>query len=99
MKQVRITVEGKSSCLCTLYDNGKARVMMIDCVETKEAHQGKGYGAKLIGKAIELAKRNRIDAIELVANKDNLPAQRLYGKTGFTKTNKDHYRLILNKWT
>jgi len=72
--------------------------MMIDSVKTKKEFRGKGYGTKLINKAINLAKKNKVDSIELVVNKDNKIAKMLYEKTGFKKTKKDYYRLILNKW-
>ncbi len=76
-----------------------ANVMIIDNVQTKKEFQGKGYGTKLINKAIDLAKKNKVDSIELVVNKENKIAKKLYEKTGFKKTNKDYFRLILNKWT
>lgn len=99
MRQVKLSVENISSCLCTFYNNGKANVMLIDNVQTKEEFKGRGYGIKLIEKAIDLAKKQNVDSVELNVNRDNLAAINLYKKSGFEKTNKDYYRLILNKWT
>jgi GNAT superfamily N-acetyltransferase len=99
MRQVKLSIKNISSCLCTFYNNGMANVMIIDNVQTKKEFQGKGYGTKLINKAIDLAKKNKVDSIELVVNKENKIAKKLYEKTGFKKTNKDYFRLILNKWT
>jgi ribosomal protein S18 acetylase RimI-like enzyme len=72
--------------------------MVIDSVWTDEEHRGKGYGTKLIEKAIKLAISNNVDSVELVVNSDNIAAKKLYEKVGFEKTNKDYYRLILNGW-
>lgn len=98
MRQIKLSVDHIASCLCTFYNNGKAEVMLIDSFLVKEEFRGKGYGTKLINKATKLAKSLKIDAIELVVNKDNKVAKKLYEKAGFKKTNKDHYRLILNKF-
>lgn len=73
--------------------------MLIDGVQTKEEFRGKGYGTKLMNKAISLARKLKVDSVELVVNKDNKAAKKLYEQTGFKKTEKDYYRLILNKWT
>ena len=97
MRQITLSVENFASCLCTFYNNGKANIMMIDNVQTKEEFREKGYGTKLIKKALALAKKLEIDSVELVVNKDNNIAKSLYEKVGFEKTNKDYYRFILNK--
>lgn len=99
MKQeiVKIDIEGKvlGSCICTFYNNGKADVMIIDSVEVEPDHRREGIGTKLVEKAIGLARENNVDSIELNVNKDNIAAISLYEKLGFTKTNKDYYRIIL----
>lgn len=98
MRQIKLSVENIASCLCTFYNNGKANVMIIDSFFVKEEFRGKGYGTKLINKAINLAKKQKADSVELNVNRDNLAAINLYKKSGFKKTNKDYYRLILNKF-
>lgn len=98
MQQIKLSVDNIASCLCTFYNNGKAEVMLIDSFLVKEEFRGKGYGTKLINKAIKLAQKQKIDSIELIVNKDNRVAKKLYEKAGFKKTNKDYYRLILNKF-
>ena len=96
MRQIKLSIKNISSCLCTFYNNGKANVMLIDSVQTKEEFRGKGYGAKLIKKAIKLAEERKVDSIELAVNKINKIAKKLYEQAGFEKTNKDYYRIILN---
>ncbi len=95
MRQITVSIENIASCLCTFYYNGKANVMLIDDVQTKEEFRGQGYGIKLIKKAVSLAKKLKVDSIELVVNRDNKIAKNLYEKVGFEKTNKDYYRIIL----
>lgn len=97
MRQITLSVENIASCLCTFYNNGKADVMLIDDFQTKEEFRGQGYGTKLMNKAINLAKKLKVDSVELNVNRDNLVAISLYKKSGFEKTNKDYYRLILHK--
>ena len=92
--QSRLVIDN-GSCLCTFYHNGKANVMMIDSVFVPEEYRGQGYGTKLIEVAIQVAKLEKVDSIELV-NKDNTIAKKLYKKCKFEKTNKDYYRLILH---
>lgn len=96
MRQTKIEIP-HGSCLCTFYNNGKANVMIIDSVEVKEAYRGRGIGTQIMDRAIELAKKHNVDSVELIVNRDNIPAKNLYKKVGFKKTNKDYYRLILNK--
>lgn len=97
-KQAQLVLDNICSCLCTIYHNGKARIMVIDSVETVETHRHRGYGQKLMKEVIAFAKSQRIDAVELVVNQDNAAAIRLYEKTGFKRVNKFFYRLILNLW-
>jgi|SRR3989344_6507210 len=97
MKQEIIKTE-HGSCLCTFYNNGKANVMIVDSVDVDKDHRKKGIGIILMKKAIELAKKNKVDSIDLNVNKENIAAKKLYEKAGFIKTNKDYYRMILNRW-
>lgn len=85
------------SCICTFYHNGKANVMIIDNVKVSKNHQRKGVGTTLMEEAIKIAKNRKVDSIELVVNSDNTIAKRLYKKVGFKKTDKEYFRLILNK--
>lgn len=83
------------SCICTFYHNGQANVMIIDNVKVDKNHRRKGVGTTLMKEAIIIAKKRKVDSIELVVNSDNTVAKRLYKKNGFNKTKKDHYRFIL----
>lgn len=96
VSQVKIKVVSVGSCICTFYNNGAANVMIIDMVMVKKEHRGKGIGTALMKKALAMARKRNVDSIELVVNRDNSIAKRLYEKVGFKKTNKDYYRLILN---
>ena len=98
VKQAAISIGNVGSCICTIYHNGKAKVMIIDSVYVNEQYGGKGYGQKLMNAAIDLAKASKIDSVELNVNKDNKVAIDLYEKNGFEVTDKHYYRLILNKW-
>lgn len=96
MDQVKLV--GHGSCLCTFYFNGRANVMIIDDFNIEEKYRNKGWGRKLMKRAIKLAKDKEVDSIELVVNKNNKIAKHLYETVKMEKTKKDYYRLILNKW-
>lgn len=96
MEQIKLKVD-HGSCLCTFYNNGKANVMIIDSLKVAKEHRSQGIGTQLMEKAIALAKKKNVDSVELVVNKNNQIAKKLYKKIGLSKTAKDHYRLILNK--
>jgi GNAT superfamily N-acetyltransferase len=98
MRQIKLSIENISSCLCTFYNNGKADVMLIDNVQTKERFRKMGYGTRIMEKAINLARKLGVDSVELNVNKDNKVAIGLYEKNGFEVTDKCYYRLILNRW-
>lgn len=97
MNQEKIDINGKGSCLCTFYNNGKANVMIIDSVEVEKSHRRQGIGTQIIELALALAKKHNVDSVELNVNMDNVAAKKLYEKMGFKKTNKDYYRIILSK--
>ena len=71
--------------------------MVIDSVETDESHRQEGCATRLMEKALNLAIEHKVDAVELIVNDDNEIAKTLYWNAGFRKTNKEHYRIILNK--
>ena len=96
---MQIRVE-HGSCLGTIYHNGKAKIMVIDNVLVEEGYREKGIGTLLMENAIKIAILENVDCVELLVNTENKEAKGLYKKVGFKKTNKEHYRLILNyfKW-
>jgi len=98
IKQARLSLGEVCSCICTIYHNGRARIMMVDSVETMEKYRDQGYGQKLMEEAIAFAKTHDVDSIELVVNQDNAAAIHLYEKAGFKRADKFFYRLILNAW-
>jgi len=97
-KQAQVSIGDICSCLCTFYNNGKANIMVIDSVWTDEEHRNRGYGTSLMHAAIDFAKEQKADCVELVVNRDNSLAKNVYERVGMTLTNKDLYRLILNRW-
>lgn len=97
VSQIKIKVGISGSCIGTLYNNGAANVMIIDSVMVKKKSRGKGIGTAVMEKALSIARKRNVDSIELVVNRDNQIAKRLYKKVGFKKTDKEYYRLILNK--
>lgn len=94
MEQRRLIVP-HSTCLATVYHNGKARVMVLDSVETEANHHRQGHATKLLKRALALARELQVDAVELVVNDDNEAAKSLYRSAGFRKTPKEHWRIIL----
>ena len=97
VSQIKIRVGSAGSCIGTFYNNGVANIMIIDSVIVEVKSRGKGVGRALMEKALSIARERNVDSIELVVNSDNTIAKRLYKKVGFSKTNKEYYRLILNK--
>ena len=97
-KQAIVSIANICSCVCTIFNNGKAKVMILDSVFVDEPYRGQGYGQKLIEEIINFAKTQSIDSVELQVNQDNEVGINLYEKNQFQKTNKHYYRLILNKW-
>ena len=98
VKQARLSLGEICSCLCTIYHNGKTRVMVIDSVETVPEYRNQGYGRKLMEETIAFAKTQNVDSIELVVNQDNEIAIKLYEETNFKRISKFFYRLLLNVW-
>lgn len=97
MEQIKIWEGNKGSCICTLYNNGRANVMVIDSLEVFPEYREQGVGTALMKQAIKIAKRNKVGAVELLVNEDNVAAKGLYEKMGFKCVpRKNYYRLILN---
>ena len=86
---------GAGSCLCTIYHNDAAKVMIIDNVIVKEEFRGMGYGTLIMSTAVLFAELRNVDSVELVVNGNNEIARKLYTKLLFTETNKKHCRRIL----
>jgi GNAT superfamily N-acetyltransferase len=95
--QYVVKIEDKASCLITLYNNGKANVLIVDDVKVEEQYRRQGLATKLLQQVILIAKDNNVDSIELAVNRDSI-AEKLYAKIGFIKTEKDYCRIILNKF-
>lgn len=59
--------------------------------------QGKGYGSKLLDKAMLFCKINRINKIEFETNKKFLKAHSLYKKRGFKVVSEDDRSFYMEK--
>ena len=93
LTQIKLISNG-GSLLCTFYNNGRANVMIIDDVYVIPENRHKGIASLLIKTALSIAKDRNVDSIELVCNEST---SSFYEKLGFNKTNKYHYRIILNE--
>lgn len=69
------------------------RSWVLNDLYVKKQARGKGVGEKLIAKAAEMAGETGAKGLFLETASDNLPAQRLYEKTGFTKETNYFYYL------
>jgi ribosomal protein S18 acetylase RimI-like enzyme len=69
--------------------------MFIDGVLVDRAHRRRGYGKEIMREAIEFARREDVDSVELAVNDDNKIARDLYQKLGFLEMPKKYCRRIL----
>lgn len=69
---------------------GEAHLLNISIAP---AHQRRGYGARLLEYFIQLAQRERFEALYLEVRPSNDPARRLYARRGFTQIGRrrDYY--------
>ncbi|GFP18647.1 [ribosomal protein S18]-alanine N-acetyltransferase [Candidatus Hakubella thermalkaliphila] len=58
------------------------------CIAVKKEFQGRGVGASLIREGMEILKNKGAAAVRLEVRTDNLPARRLYQKSGFREVGK-----------
>lgn len=61
------------------------RLWILNDLYVKEGVRGKGFGEKLMKKAIEFAEDTEAKGVLLETAADNVSAQKLYEKVGFTK--------------
>lgn len=58
-------------------------VGMLDIVEVRSDHRGRGQGRRLVEEVLRRAEAAGLARIDLLADVDNEPAQRLYRSLGF----------------
>lgn len=68
---------------------------IIEDVVVDESARGKGIGAALINKAIEIAKEKKAFNISLTSNPLRVAANKLYQKLGFQKRDTNPYQMKL----
>ena len=83
------------SCVCTIYDNSLAKVMIIDNLQVDEDKRT-GLGTLLLFKAFDLAKKKNVDCIELIMRASNHYIKKIYDVMGCEKVDKEYWRKILN---
>jgi ribosomal protein S18 acetylase RimI-like enzyme len=64
---------------------------VLNDLYVKEKVRGKGFGEKLIKKAISFAEETGAKGVLLETGKENVTAQRLYEKIGFIKDTSHFY--------
>ena len=69
----------------------------IEDVIIDEAHRGKGYGKELTQFAIDYAKSDGAEAINLTSHPARIAANQLYQKLGFTRIETNLYRFYVNE--
>lgn len=72
----------------------------IFSVQVLDSHRGKGYGKKLVEKAINVCKSKNVGKLELNTEQDNHVANSMYRKMGFKleglKDNFNNYIKVLS---
>ena len=81
---VYLTENGKQVGSAILIYNGKEA--SVFSVSILEKHRGKGFGKKIMEKAISRCKIKRCNVLTLATEKDNVPANSLYKNMGFEFT-------------
>lgn len=66
--------------LIIIYNENKASIFSVEVLSD---HRGKGYGKRLVEKAITRCKERSCESIELNTEFDNVVAHNLYTKLGF----------------
>jgi ribosomal-protein-alanine N-acetyltransferase len=72
--------ENQVGSLILIYNESRASIFSVEVLNT---HRGKGYGKKLVERAINRCKERGCLGIELNTEVDNLVANNLYGSLGF----------------
>lgn len=67
------------------------RTWVLNDLYVKENGRGKGFGEKLIRKAITFAQETNAKGVLLETSKENVAAQRLYEKIGFKQETSHFY--------
>ena len=71
------------------------KALVIEDLIVDKKYRGQGYGAKLIKGIIQLAKKEKVDCIEVLTKDSNKIAQKLYKKFGFKDRRNISYRIWL----
>lgn len=72
--------EKQVGSLVLVYNGNNASIFSV---EVLDSHRGKGYGKKLVEKAINVCRYKNIQKLELNTEQDNKIANSMYKKMGF----------------
>lgn len=72
-----------------------SRTLMLLSVQTRSDLRGQGIGAQMIEFAIDFAKQQGLDAVQLMSNAKRIDAHRFYQRLGFSATHTG-FRMELN---
>ena len=94
-------VENKPAGFVQLYPSFSSvsmkRTWVLNDLYVKENVRGKGFGEKLIKKALTFAEESGANGVLLETAKDNVTAQSLYEKNGFTRETNHFYYYSIKK--
>jgi GNAT superfamily N-acetyltransferase len=96
-EQFIVVLDNLASCICTIYHNNKAKVLLVDDVYVEEEFRRCGHGTRLMKAVYNFAKEKNVDCIELAIDVYNSAAIKLYYNVGFYRSDKEQLRMILNK--
>ena len=75
------------------------RVAVLHILAACPEYRGKGAGRKIVEEALRIAGENGKKALRLDTLKSNLPAQRMYGKLGFSYRGEQYLYAENTGWT
>ncbi len=88
-------VVGMVSLLFTISTALGAPVAWLEDVVVAPAHRGRGIGSMLLAHALTDARRLGMARVSLLTDRDNVGAQRLYGRNGFEASQMVVFRLLM----
>ena len=90
------TILGMINLLFTISTAEGGFVIMLEDVIVQSEYRGRGFGERLLQRAIEYAKKKDFARITLLADRMNADGQRFFKEHGFVESKMIPMRLILN---
>jgi len=79
------------------HDLPGGRTATLEDVVVDLAHRGKGYGELLVKEIIKMARKTKVDFLDLTSHPSREAANKLYQKLGWEKRNTNLYRFKINR--